>query len=155
MPKLSNIIHLLPPREAARLGATSRTMRNLSRHRLAPIRARHNVAATQAARLARTRYKANKRSHNLNKIYNSLEAVGILYNLKNFANKNEMKEFINLYGKLQNSSINLQEQARLQRKMIKWRRTLVQNMQTRIKQYHNLYNRNILNMSPGSTPNYN
>jgi hypothetical protein len=108
-------------------------------------------AAAKAARRIRAQYKANKRSKNLNKIYNSLEAVGILYNLKNFANNNEMKEFINLYGKLQNNSINLQEQARLQRKMIKWRRTLVQNMQNRIKQYHNLYNRNILSMSPENT----
>jgi hypothetical protein len=149
MPNYRDILQFLNERSAARLGATSRDARNLARYRLAPIRPRRTMAAIQAAKIGKARYKADKKSQNLNKIYKSLEAIGILNMLEDYNRNNALNNYINLYGNLRNQSMKRKEQVRLQHKMFKWKSTLVRELLKRNRIQRELYNRNM------SSPNYN
>ena len=155
MPTISNVMQLLNAKTAAKFGTTSKSLKSLAHHRLAPIRARHNVSSMKAARLGRVRYKSNKMSQNLNKIYKSLKAVGMLNAVLNSDIYKNLNNQIKTYGYLRNVTITQKEQDRLIRKIIKMKAILVNKLKERHKQYKNLYNRSILSPSShGSTPNF-
>ena len=148
MPELKNVLFLLDPKIASRAATTNKKTRNAARHRMLPPRAKYTRAATQAAKLGKVRYKSNKKSQNLNKIYNSLGYMGIA----NQANwYNNINNYIILYNQLRNASITQKEKDRLKRKMIKWKSILGKEIQKRIQQYRILNEIDTLNMN---SPNY-
>ncbi len=149
-PKLHNVLFLLPPKAAAAAGTANRKTRNAARVRTSSPRARSTIIATQAAKVGRRRYKASKKNENLNKIYNSLDRLGMLSYLNWNANN-----YIKLYGNFRNHSIPPAEQARLERKMKKI--TNIMTIIKRKKAIKNKANENYWNnpSSQGSTPNYN
>jgi hypothetical protein len=108
MPELKNVLFLLDPKIASRAATTNKKTRNAARHRMLPPRAKYTRAATQAAKLGKVRYKSNKKSQNLNKIYNSLGYMGIA----NQAHRNNINNYINLYNQLRNASITQKEKDR-------------------------------------------
>jgi hypothetical protein len=152
MRKLNNVVFLLDPKAASRAATANKKTRSAAKVRMASPRARYTKVATQAAKLGKVRYKSNKKSQNLNKIYNSLKSMGI----ENHASwySNNINSYIRLYENLRNTSITQKEKDRLERKMIKWKSILLNEIQKRINQYHRLHGMNNLNMS-NTERNYN
>lgn len=126
---MRKVIQLLDPRTAAMLATAGKSARKAARHRLDTITSKKTMAAYQAAKLGRDRYKSAKKSQNLNKIYNSLGRMGIVNEVNWY--RNSIQNYINLYGNLKNISIPQKEQDRLKRKMMKWKATLANEIQKR------------------------
>jgi hypothetical protein len=147
MPRVSDILPLLNAKTAAKFGTVSKTLSKVSRHRLANVKSRKTVTSHQAAKIGMARYKTTKKNQNLNKIYNSLNDVGIL-SQSNMFNRN-VNGYIQLYGNLRNASITQKEQDRLKRKMIKLKSILLREIRRRRE---NAFYRNLNNMSQGTTP---
>ncbi len=143
MPKLDNVLAFLNPRTASKAATANKKTRSAAKVRMSSPRAKYTMVATQAAKLGKVRYKSDKKSQNLNKIYNSLGRVGIENHASWF--RNNINSYIKLYNNLKNASITPKEKDRLKRKMIKWKAILVNEIQKRINQYHRLHEMNILN----------
>ena len=138
---MQSIMNILNARTASRLGTVNRTSRNAARHRMKSRQAQKTKVVHQAARIGRVRYKANKKSQNLNRIYDSLNRMGIVNHASWY--RNQMNNFIRLYGNLKNSSLTKAEHERLLRKMKKWKGELVNEIQKRNNQKRQLRNFNL------------
>jgi len=139
---MDRIIQFLNVKTASKLGTANKKSRNEARRRMNSQRARGTRVAHQAARVGRARYKLNKKSRNLNRIYESLRTMGIENHASWF--RNDVNSFVNLYGNLKNNSLTRAEHERLQRKMRKWKNELINEIQKRNNQRRRIHNMNIL-----------
>jgi hypothetical protein len=152
MPRVSDILPLLNARTAAKFGTVSKNVRNAARVRMTSPRAIHKKAIHQSATIGRARYKSSKKSENLNKIYNSLNRVGMANRVRDY----NINKFINIYKESLNVYLTGKEHERIIRKMKKWKTELANEIEKRNIQRHKLRMANLFNMSSqGSTPNYN
>lgn len=152
MRKLNNVVFLLGPKAASMAATANKKTRSAAKVRIASPRAQYTKVATQAAKLGKVRYKSDKKSQNLNKIYNSLRSMGIANHASWYSNN--INSYIRLYENLRNTSITKNEQERLKRKMIKWKAILVNQIQKRNNQYRRLHEMNNFNIN-NTERNYN
>lgn len=150
MPRVSDILQLLNAKTAAKFATTSKTLRKVARHRLSNVKSRKTVTSHQAAKLGRVRYKTTKKNQNLNKIYNSLNRVGMANRMREY----NVNKFINLYENALNVSLTGKEHQRLINKMKKWKSELVNEIVKRNFERYQVRMNSIFG-SQGSTPNYN